>query len=120
MEHKKIIEYLRLAQQQVIDRGLCTKYGDICGHGNDWLDSWLDHMPDWGVFWDSDSIWIPDDEDKEYTNKSEMTNPAEWSYVWINDMEERHLKIFCIAYDVDYDELIGNKSIIFDDDDFVV
>lgn len=120
MDKREIHTYLEKAKKNVIESGLCDSYGDILSAGHKYLFTILRGGESWGELWDSDSIWIPDPE-YDYASIKDMSDKYAWRYVYNNDLTEKSLRIFCMAYSVDYDELTDNKSVILDDDDdFVV
>ena len=120
MKQRDIHTYLEKAKKDIVERGLCDNYGDIASVGHRYLHTILHGGESWGELWDSDSVWNPDPK-YDYASIEEMSNKDVWRYVYNRDLTEKSLRIFCIAYGVDYDELTDNKSIILDDDeDFVV
>ena len=120
MKKHDIYTYLEKAKKNIIERGLCDNDGDILSGGHRYLRNILHEADSWGELWDSDSIWIPDPEN-DYTSVEEMQYKDGWCYVYNRDITEKSLRIFCMAYGVDYDELTDNMSVILDDDeDFVV
>lgn len=120
MKRHEILTYLEKAKKDIIERGLCDKYGDILSAGHQYLHNILHENDNWGELWDSNSIWIPDPE-YDYTSIEDMRHRDVWRYFYNNDLTEKSLRIFCMAYGVDYDELTGNTMVILnDDEDFVV
>lgn len=120
MDKRDIYSYLEKAKKNIVERGLCDKYGDIMDAGHRYLRPILCQRESWGEFWDSDSVWIPDPE-YDYASIEDMSNKNHWRYFYNHDLTEKELRIFCMAYGVDYDELTDNKSVILDDEeDFVV
>ena len=120
MKQRDIHTYLEKAKKDIVERGLCDNYGDIESEGHRYLHTILHGGESWGELWDSDSVWIPDPE-YDYASVEEMSNKDVWRYVYNRDLTEKSLRIFCIAYGIDYDELTDNKTVILDDDeDFVV
>ena len=120
MDKREIHTYLEKAKKNIVERGLCDKYGDILDVGHRYLRTILHQNDNWGELWDSNSVWIPDPE-YDYTSVEEMRSREIWRYFYNVDLTEKSLRIFCMAYGVDYDELTGNNTVILDDDeDFVV
>ncbi len=120
MNKRDIYSYLEKAKKNIIERGLCDSDGDILTAGHRYLRNFLRQREDWGEMWDGDSVWIPDPE-YDYASIEEMSDKDGWRYVYNRDITEKSLRIFCMAYGEDYDELTDNKSVILDDDeDFVV
>lgn len=120
MDKREIHTYLEKAKKNIVERGLCDKYGDILDVGHRYLRTILHENDNWGELWDSNSVWIPDPE-YDYTSVEDMRYRESWRYFYNVDLTEKSLRIFCMAYGVDYDELTDNKSVILDDDeDFVV
>lgn len=120
MKKRDIHTYLEKAKKNIVEFGLCDNYGDIASAGHKYLRTILHGGESWGELWDSDSIWIPDPE-YDYASVEEMSDTDRWRYVYNRDLTEKELRIFCMAYGVDYDELTDNKSVILqDDEDFIV
>ena len=120
MKQRDIHTYLEKAKKNIVERDLCDQYGDIMSAGHKYLHAILHRGESWGELWDSDSVWIPDPE-YDYASVEEMSDKDIWRYVYNHDLTEKSLRIFCMAYGVDYDELTGNTMVILDDDeDFVV
>lgn len=115
-----IHSYLEKAKKNIIERGLCDPDGVILTAGHRYLRNFLRQREDWCEMWEYDSVWIPDPE-YDYASVEEMSDKNGWRYFYNRDITEKSLRIFCMAYGVDYDELTDNKSVILDDDeDFVV
>lgn len=115
-----IYSYLEKAKKNIIERGLCDSDGVILTAGHRYLRNFLRQREDWGEMWEYDSVWIPDPE-YDYASVEEMSDKNGWCYFYNSDITEKSLRIFCMAYGVDYDELTDNKSVILDEDeDFVV
>ena len=120
MKKRDIHTYLEKAKKNIVERGLCDVYGDIMDEGHRYLRTILHERDYWSELWDSNSIWIPSPS-HDYASVEDMSHSDIWRYVYNSQLTEKALKIFCMAYGVDYDELTDNKSVILDDDeDFVV
>lgn len=112
--------YLEKAKKNIIERGLCDSDGVILTAGHRYLRNFLRQREYWGEMWEHDSVWIPNPE-YDYASVEEMRDKNGWCYFYNSDITEKSLRIFCMAYGVDYDELTDNKSVILDEDeDFVV
>lgn len=117
---EKIKEAISLVKIELIKRSYARDYGYITSKGDDFLSSLLYGRTIWVEFWDSRRLWVPR-QDLVKTKEELFHDLKKWNYVAFADVTETQFINFCVAFDIDYEEMLGAKqTVIFDDEDFVV
>lgn len=118
---KNIKKAIKLVKKELIKRCYAEKWGYITSKGDDFLSSLLYDRATWIEFWDPRRLWVPI-QDIVKTKEEIFHDLKKWKYVSFDDVTEIQFINFCIAFDIDYEEILGIKqAVIFDDDeDFVV
>lgn len=115
---KKAIKHVK---KELIKRCYAEKWGYITSKGDEYLSPFLAGRATWIEFWDPRRLWVPR-HDLIKTREELFQSTFQWKYVSFDDVTEIQFINFCIAFDIDYEEILGTKqTVIFDDDeDFIV
>ena len=121
MDNQVIKEAINLAKEELIKREYARKSGHFTSKGDEYLEPVLVGRVCWVEFWDSRRLWVPTTKVKK-DRKTLFKELGKWAYVSYTEVSEVQFINFCIAFEIDYEEILGTKeTIIFEDEDnFVI